>query len=306
MFKNRFGKVRSGWKIAATLSTALLLTLVVQLIAVLIAVALMPAEGSLDERITAATEQFGWLLTLLQEAVMIAVPVFAWKKLSKRPLKDMGLPRLRGHGRELAFGLALGIIAITLACGAILISGSAYVASWTPKLTGGTLLYLGLFISVGFSEEILSRGYVMSALRQTRSMAAVIAISSVIFSCLHALNSGFDLLPFINIVLAGLLFAYMYIRSNNIWMPIGFHITWNYFQGSICGFPVSGNNTGGVITTVYSNSDLLNGGMFGPEGGLAVTAVLLLCFLVVKLFYRNTKTDFFAAEQTQLSPQKVQ
>lgn len=297
MLINRFGQVRSGWKIAAVLGTALLLIFVVQAVAVFAAAALTPGEGSLQVRLADAAGQINWLLIIIQEAVMIAVPVIAWKKLSKRPLAEMGLSGLRGRGRELGFGLALGFIAITLACAAVLASGSAYVASWTMKFTAGTFLDIVLFVSIGFAEEIFSRGYIMSSLRQTRSMAAVIVLSSVIFSCLHLLNSGFALLPFFNIALAGLLFAYMFVRSNNIWMPIGFHITWNYFQGSVYGFPVSGSAAGGVITTIYPKSDLLNGGAFGPEGGLAVTAALLLCFLAVKIYYRNAKTDFFSAEQ---------
>lgn len=296
MFINKSGKVRSGWKVTAVLGAALLLTIGVQFAAVLIIAALLPNDVSFAERIKIGAEQFRWLLTLLQEAAMIIVPLFTWKKLIRRPLSEMGLPRLGGHKLELAFGLLLGFISITLASAAIVLSGSAYIMSWTPELSVNALLNFGFFILVGFSEEILSRGYIMSVLRQTRSVAAVVIISSVIFSCLHLLNSGFSLMSFSNIILAGLLFSYMYLRSNNIWAPIGFHITWNYFLGSVYGFPVSGNNMGGIITTAYSNSDFLNGGVFGPEGGLAVTAALLLCFFVVRLYYRKRNIDFFMAQ----------
>ena len=34
----------------------------------------------------------------------------------------------------------------------------------------------------------------------------------------------------------------MYIKSGNIWMCIGYHFTWNTFQGIIYGMPVSGLN----------------------------------------------------------------
>jgi membrane protease YdiL (CAAX protease family) len=174
----------------------------------------------------------------------------------------------------------------------ILLTGNGYMVSWTPRFTANTVLYLFVFIIVGFAEELLTRGYVMSVLRQTKCMPLVIATSSVLFSLMHIKNNSFSLIPFINIVLAGLLFAYMFIKSGSIWMPIGYHITWNYFQGCVYGFPVSGHGSQGIFNMQYASDTILNGGAFGPEGGLVVTIVLIVSFMFIKWYFRNSTFQF--------------
>ena len=110
-------------------------------------------------------------------------------------------------------------------------------------------------------------------------------------------NDAFSLIPFINIVLAGLLFGYMFIRSGSIWMPIGYHITWNYVQGNVFGFRVSGMEVQGLITTRYAQDNIINGGAFGPEGGVIDTIVILLGFLFVWWYYRKSRFDFLSMDQ---------
>ena len=81
-------------------------------------------------------------------------------------------------------------------------------------------------------------------------------------------------------------------------MPIGYHITWNYFQGNVFGFKVSGTEVEGMLSTTYSQDNIWNGGAFGPEGGLFVTAIILIGFIVVKLYYKNKKFDFLSMDPT--------
>jgi hypothetical protein len=77
-------------------------------------------------------------------------------------------------------------------------------------------------------------------------------------------------------------------------MSIGYHITWNYFQGNVFGFKVSGINTRGIWTTVYDKNTILNGGDLGPESGLIVTAIILLDFLLVCRYYRNRNYTYLS------------
>ncbi len=79
-------------------------------------------------------------------------------------------------------------------------------------------------------------------------------------------------------------------------MSIGYHITWNYFQGNVFGFKVSGINTRGIWSTVYDKNTIFNGGEFGPEGGIFVTAIILLGFFFVRWYYRDKHFDFLAEE----------
>ena len=61
------------------------------------------------------------------------------------------------------------------------------------------------------------------------------------------------------------------------------HGTWNYLQGNLLGFQVSG--TGADVSifsfTMGSGPDWLTGGEFGAEGSIITTLVLLLSLVIV-------------------------
>ena len=80
----------------------------------------------------------------------------------------------------------------------------------------------------------------------------------------------------LGLFLSGLFLAYAYIRTRQLWLPIGLHLGWNFFEGSIFGFPVSGQYFYQVIRQTVSGPDLITGGAFGPEGGLILIPALLL------------------------------
>ena len=130
-----------------------------------------------------------------------------------------------------------------------------------------------MFILVGVSEEMFFRGYVMSTMASRGNKKWVIYVASaVIFSIAHGLNPNVSILGLTNIALVGILFAYMFFATNSLWLPIGYHITWNYFQGNVFGFPVSGTTPHGIYgVDVAAGRDWLTGGAFGLEGGLMAT-----------------------------------
>jgi membrane protease YdiL (CAAX protease family) len=118
------------------------------------------------------------------------------------------------------------------------------------------------------------------------------AVSAVIFSLMHIGNPNVSAIGLTNIVLVGILFSYMFIKSGSIWMPIGYHITWNYFQGDVFGFQVSGLKQVGIYKTTILNDNIINGGAFGPEGGIATTVVIIMGLLFVEWYYKNSEFEF--------------
>ena len=84
------------------------------------------------------------------------------------------------------------------------------------------------------------------------------------------------LLAYINIFLFGLFLALLFIRFENIWIVGALHSIWNFAQGNLFGIQVSGMQLQPSLikSDVKEGWELINGGSFGVEGGLAVTVVL--------------------------------
>ncbi|ABY95500.1 MULTISPECIES: hypothetical protein [Thermoanaerobacter] len=78
----------------------------------------------------------------------------------------------------------------------------------------------------------------------------------------------------------------MYLKTGNLWMPIGYHISWNYFQGYIFGFNVSGNAMRGIYNA-FPKNNFLSGGEFGLEGGIITTLVILITFLILYYYFER-------------------
>ena len=282
VFKNEVGEVRSGWKILILfLVEYILLFIMANIIGTLVVI-----SGSMRENIYI-------ILMFSQEIVLILTPILSWKVLFKNDLSLIGLKALnKKEIKNLILGLVMGIIAITLAFILILLSKSGVLVNslLEPRFSLSLVLYLILFILVGFAEELLSRGYIIGAMEASNNNKwFAIMVSAVIFSLMHYGNNGFSLIPFLNIFLVGILFGVMYVKTKSIWLSTGFHITWNFFQGCIYGMPVSGITTPKLYEMTFVGNSILNGGTFGPEGGLIVTMVIILMLVSLVFLIKNKK-----------------
>ena len=94
--------------------------------------------------------------------------------------------------------------------------------------------------------------------------------SAAIFALLHAFNPGFGLTALLGLFLAGLLFAQAYMVTRQLWLPIALHLSWNFAEGPLFGFPVSGMPGEGLLTVRPAGPEVVTGGVFGPEAGLIV------------------------------------
>ena len=136
-------------------------------------------------------------------------------------------------------------------------------------------LFLMVFVALG--EEIIFRGFVLQEFLENLNREAAVVFSALVFALIHAGTSNFSWLPFINIFLAGLLLGLAYIRFNGIWVPVGLHFGWNFVQGPILGFQVSGNEFPTWLVPEFSTKPAyLTGIDYGLEGTLAAVLVHLV------------------------------
>lgn len=156
------------------------------------------------------------------------------------------------------------------------------------------IAYVVIFAIVAFGEEFLIRGYALSYLNNHYGLSSSIIISSLIFSVLHIPNGAFQYLAFGNLLLAGILLSIMRFFFKSLWVPIGCHFTWNFLQGPILGFPVSGVKTPSVYTFVCEGGTTYDGGSFGIEGSIINTIVHILALMLFLLMYIRKKNTGFS------------
>ncbi|WP_400246803.1 CPBP family intramembrane glutamic endopeptidase [Niallia sp. JL1B1071] len=292
MFKNKLGKIRSGWIILlallATMIAQLILSAPGMFIAVIIESQINPDIS--DEMIDQVLD--GSPLSLLSQGIGmvggIAILFLLWKFVNKKRISEMGFKKF---SPDFFTGLALGAVSIVVIFFILLFTKNIEMANsiGSPDFSAYTIAYLLFFILVGFSEELTYRGYIMTTLTDNgNSKSVVYIVSALIFGVAHLLNPNVAILGIVNIFLVGLLFAYMYDKTKSLWMPIGYHITWNYFQGNVFGFPVSGTTPYGLYgIDVSMGNDWLTGGSFGLEGGFLATVMIACGFLVTNLYTKK-------------------
>lgn len=223
------------------------------------------------------------------------------RKVDYRPLADLGLRLDRHNWEDLGFGLLLGAGLMTVifcsewALGWIVVTG--YLHTTVPNTTFAIAILqpIFLFVAVGINEELLSRGYHLrnlaegfnfAVLRPRLSIVIAWVLSSLIFGFLHILNPNSTWLSTFALMLAGIFLGLGYVLTGRLGLPIGLHITWNFFQGSVYGFRVSGNDLSDTafIAIQQTGPTLWTGGAFGPEAGLTGIVSILLGLLLTVLW----------------------
>lgn len=286
MFRNGSGKVRSGWLfiLAGLVALALQLLLITPFsIYLKVKNEFLSMVGLMDNHPLIAA----WFSVSMQVALVLAV-ILMWVLIQRRPLRKIGIAGLGSGWKDVSFGFFLGAIAMFLIFLILWGTGSIRVGNdWNqPDFRWNNLLFLITFIMVGFAEEFFFRGYVIRTLEERDNPSWFIyGLSSIIFSFAHSGNTGINNLAFINLFLVGILFAYMFRVTGSLWLPVGFHVSWNFFQGVVFGLPVSGNPLDSIYhSQMVVGHDLMSGGGFGPEGGVLTTLLIGLCMMTTWLY----------------------
>ena len=229
-------------------------------------------------------------LLLLKIIEFFALMFCLWlfmKFIDRKPLMSLGL-KYEGFQQDFKFGLILGAGLIAIGFFSLFILGYVRVESFSfPFLD--IVLYFILFVVVAFHEEIMLRGYILRSLMESMNRYLALAISSLIFMTVHLLNPNISFLGVVNLFLAGIVLGIYYVHKSNLWLPIGMHLTWNFFQGPIFGFEVSGIKSQSLIKQTVNGSDLITGGKFGFEASLLATILIVVVILYLDKNYREQK-----------------
>lgn len=189
-----------------------------------------------------------------------------------------------GKGLFIGFLLISSVVALQVLTGSIEL-GQMYFS--ISNLISLISIFPFWFIQSG-TEELLTRGWLFPIVSRNSNLWVGTAVSSLLFAVLHLMNPSVSWISFLNIALFGLLGCLYVLKTDNIWGISAIHAAWNYFQGSFFGLNVSGLSTAYAPMHFENGAvpEYLSGGLFGPEGSLFASLVLLLfiVYLIWTLF----------------------
>ena len=275
-------RLRAGWRILVFTSI------------VLVAIA---AIGTITES--------RYVITAFLAVLMFLMLIFSAKFIDRRPFSEYGLKFSANWWRDCFAGILIAAIAIAIVYGILLYmdwvttTGNHQVGS--SEVLKGLLLMAFLMICVSVWEEIYFRAYLILNIKEgfhsrkiDKSVAVLIAVvvSSVLFGMGHITNPGATGVSTLNLVVAGMVLAYPYVVTGSLALPVGIHLSWNYFQGAVFGLPVSGmefNQT--ILYSDLTGPEAFTGGAFGPEAGAAglfgLMVLVTLSEIYMTRFYKK-------------------
>ncbi|HLH03146.1 MAG TPA: CPBP family intramembrane glutamic endopeptidase [Bryobacteraceae bacterium] len=203
----------------------------------------------------------------------------------RRPFTDIGMQAGRSSLVNLGLGLGLGAGAAALMLVAPLVAGTGQLVeqAGVPFSWATLIFYLIALGAAAMGEEMIFRGYAFQLLIEKIGPFATVLPVAVIFGLTHSSNPHATVLGIINTVLWGVILGVAFLRSRDLWLPIGLHFGWNLV------LPLFGVNLSGLtieVTRYHYRWDLLplwSGGDYGPEGGLLATIFVVgLLFAIWK------------------------
>lgn len=181
-------------------------------------------------------------------------------------------------------GLLLGTFLVC--CGAVVV----YIIDgieWTDIRFAPGDIFLGLVIMllVAAAEEFIFRGLILRKLLHLVNRWLALLISAALFAVVHLTNTDITPLGIFNVFLGGMVFGISYMLTRSLPLVILFHFAWNFFQGPVLGFPVSGLPFESLLLLELSGASIINGGGFGFEGSVVCTALLAITFIAGAWLY---------------------
>lgn len=267
------GRIRAGWRILLCLFMTSLV--------------LMPTMMGIRALLGGLPKSYAPLIL----ALVATFTVFICRRyLDKRSLLSLGMRLDWAALTDGLFGFMIsglmvaGVFILDWATGLITVQGTSSLMSAVPSLAF-ELLVTG--VAVAYWEELMFRGYILQNMRDGLGLRWAVSISVLIYGAVHMANPGASALSGALISVIGILRIYGWISTRQLWLSMGMHAGWNFFQGPVFGFGVSGYQSESFVRHELTGPTWLTGGDFGPEGGIICLPFIAAGFLAMYLWTRN-------------------
>ena len=193
---------------------------------------------------------------------------------------------MKGRLKDCIYGILVGLVLISLGFFSLLFTDYLEITQivFSFKIVAGSFFF---YLVAAMIEEVIFRGYVLNNLMEYGNKYLALFISSVLFALIHGMNPNLTIIAMVNLAIAGGVLGITYIYTKNIWYPVFLHVSWNYFQGPIYGFEVSGTQAASIISQKVSGNELITGGSFGFEGSIILTVLMIVLIIVSDLIMRK-------------------
>lgn len=226
----------------------------------------------------------------------------AARYVDRRTVADLGFGVDRAWAVDFLFGLVLGGVLMTVVFVVGVLAGWVAIDAvgfGIDRLAGVAALFV-FFVSVGIAEELLLRGVVLTDIAEgmrwrfevPTAVVVGLVLSAAIFGIAHLQNPNASLASTLSITLAGVMLGLGYVLTGDLAIPVGIHISWNFVQGGVYGFAVSGLDFGNsLVETTARGPDLVTGGAFGPEAGLLGVGAMILGMAAIAWYVRRREGE---------------
>lgn len=230
------------------------------------------------------TEYQSFILNLASLIATISTIYIFIKFRYKEKFSDLGFHYFSVY--DVYLGLIFGFTIMLLGFTTLFVTHQIKIVGTNISILDLTLSFFS-FSFIAISEEILIRGYILGNLLKCMDKYLSLVISSIIFSAMHAFNPNMNAISYVNLFLSGLILGISFLTTKNLIFPIALHFSWNFFQGTIFGFNVSGLNSYSLINHERINDNIINGGLFGFEGSLIAIFLQLISIPIIYKFYKR-------------------
>lgn len=269
IIRDRDGSLRNGWWILAF---------------VVLFLASQPVYKAVSKAMQRSGFDGAWLSPL--PVAFLLLVTYLCVRLRREPLAAVGLKLDVAFARQAFAGAVLGSALIGLVTGLIVASGGATFSLDPARSVAALGMATWVFLWVVLLEELLFRGFVFQRLVDGIGAWPALLAMAVLFAVAHWGNPGMDATTMfwasIDTALGALLLGLAYLRTRSLALPIGIHLGWNWTQGALLGFDVSGfDQTGWLLPRLLDRPQWLTGGQFGPEASIFAVFVDLVAVLLM-------------------------
>ena len=269
LLRNDNGQLRSGWWIAIFMAVFL-------------------ASQWLYRPVSHGLKDMGATKDALLPLPVVFLLAVTWicLRLRRQGLAGVGLALDGAWARQLLGGVAFGAAQMATVAALIWLTGG--VRFGLDPARGFVTLAHGawVFLWVAVLEELLFRGFVLQRLVEGIGARWALPLMAALFAAAHLGNPGMDGITMVTATLdnalGALLLGLAWLRTRSLALPIGIHFGWNWLQGAVLGFDVSGMAQAGWLhPQLLDAPQWLSGGAFGPEASVCAVVVDAVAVLLL-------------------------